>query len=197
MAALLLMLGAGGVHAQTGVDHYLRGDYPAAAAAFRSGVDRLPEPVRLYDLAAAEYMSRRDAQAVAALLSARERAPRNRHAEALWKPLAREHEQLRRIGSRLPVSAEELLGGALVLLWIGALLFIVFRRQARALDGGIGSLRGCRRVGHRARRERGCRARCWRVAPSLRSSPTDWRRSGGRYPCSAWSDLSGSMAIGG
>ena len=86
------------LQAQSGVELYMRGEYAAAALAFRNESSGMPRAVRLYDLAAAEYMASRDAHAVAALLMARERAPRNRHVETLWNTLAREHEQLRRAG---------------------------------------------------------------------------------------------------
>jgi len=115
--------------AQSGVDLFLRGEYAAAALAFRKESGRMPPAVRLYDLAAAEYMAGRDAHAMAALLAARELAPRSRHVEGLWNSLAREHEQLRRAGTRWPVTAEELLGVSLILFWIAALLFLVAGRR--------------------------------------------------------------------
>ena len=130
LPVLVLMLGAiAPLRAQSPVDLYLRGEYAAAALGFRKEAGRMPAAVRLYDLAAAEYMAGRDAYAMAALLAARELAPRSRHVEGLWNSLAREHEQLRRAGSRWPVTAEELLGVSLILFWIGALLFIVLGRR--------------------------------------------------------------------
>lgn len=135
VAQVLIAVGGAGIllpirlRAQSGVDLYLRGEYGAAARAFETGAGRMPEPVRLYDLAAAQYMARRDAHAAAALLAARDRAPRSSHVAALWNTLAREHEQLRRAGPRWPLTAEELLGASLILLWLGALLFILFRRH--------------------------------------------------------------------
>ena len=138
VGALLLLFEAAAavrpapVSAQTGVELYLRGEYAAAAHAFRSGATRNAPATLWYDLAAAEYMARHDPQAVAALLIARQRAPRNRHVEALWNALAREHEQLRSAGAHWPVSAEECLAAALLLLWLGAALFLLVR-QNRAL----------------------------------------------------------------
>jgi len=126
----LLMLGGGTpLQAQDGLTLYARREYAAAAQAFRK---EPPSPARWYDLAAAEYMARRDAYAVAALLSARAAAPRDSRVQALWTALSREHEQLRRAGRRWPVTALELFGAGLVLLWLGALLFVVLRRHRRA-----------------------------------------------------------------
>lgn len=112
--------------AQDGRALYARREYAAAAQAFRQ---EPASPARWYDIAAAEYMARRDAYAVAALLSARAAAPRNPRVKALWTALAREHEQLRRAGRRWPVTSLELFGAGLVLLWLGAVLFVVFRRH--------------------------------------------------------------------
>ena len=124
--ALVLLGGAPPLQAQDGLTLYARREYAAAAQAFRK---EPPSPARWYDIAAAEYMARRDAYAVAALLSARAAAPRNPRVKALWTALSREHEQLRRAGRRWPVTALELFGAGLVLLWIGALLFVLFRRH--------------------------------------------------------------------
>ena len=115
--------------AQDGVKLYLRGEYPGAAHAFRESIGgRVPDGL-WYDLAASEYMARHDPQAVAALLVARARAPRNRHIESLWNALAREHEQLRSAGPRWPVSAEECLAAALLFLWLGAGLVVLAGRK--------------------------------------------------------------------
>ncbi|HEU5219396.1 MAG TPA: SH3 domain-containing protein, partial [Gemmatimonadales bacterium] len=111
--------------AQTGVELYMRGEYAAAAHAFRMESRIGAPPTVWYDLAAAEYMARHDPQAVAALLVAREAAPRNRHVEALWNALAREHEQLRGAGVHWPFSADESLALALLLLWLAALLYLL------------------------------------------------------------------------
>lgn len=124
--ALLLLGGGTPLPAQDGLTLYARREYAAAAQALRK---EPPSPARWYDIAAAEYMARRDAYAVAALLSARAAAPRDSRVKALWTALSREHEQLRRAGRRWPVSALELFGAGLVLLWLGAVLFVVFRRH--------------------------------------------------------------------
>ena len=123
---LLLFGAATPLPAQDGLALYARREYAAAAQAFRQ---EPASPARWYDIAAAEYMARRDAWAVAALLSARAAAPRNPRVKALWTALAREHEQLRRAGRRWPVTPLELFGAGLVLLWLGAVLFLVFRRH--------------------------------------------------------------------
>ena len=124
--ALALLGGAAPLPAQDGLTLYARREYAAAAQAFRK---EPASPARWYDIAAAEYMARRDAYAVAALLSARAAAPRNSRVKTLWTALAREHEQLRRAGRSWPVSALELFAAGLVLLWLGAVLFVVFRRH--------------------------------------------------------------------
>jgi hypothetical protein len=124
--ALVLLGGAAPLGAQDGRSLYARREYAAAAQAFRK---EPPSPARWYDIAAAEYMARRDAYAVAALLSARAAAPRDSRVKALWTALSREHEQLRRAGQRWPVTALELFGAGLVLLWFGAVLFVLFRRH--------------------------------------------------------------------
>ena len=126
IVALMLLGVAAPLPAQDGLTLYARREYAAAAQALRK---EPPSPARWYDIAAAEYMARRDAYAVAALLSARAAAPRNPRVKALWTALSREHEQLRRAERRWPVSALELFGAGLVLLWLGAVLFVVFRRH--------------------------------------------------------------------
>ena len=121
----VLLLFHGTASAQTGTQLYLQGEYAASAHAFRSEATRNAPSAVWYDLAAAEYMARHDPQAVAALIVARERAPRNRHVKALWNALAREHDQLRSAGSLRLVSAEECLAAALLLLWLSAVLFVL------------------------------------------------------------------------
>jgi len=129
MLAACALLGAALVEplaAQPGTTLYGRREYAAAAQAFR----KEPEsPARWYNVAVSEYMSRRDAHAVAALLGARADAPRNPRVKALWSALAREHEQLRRSERSWPVTADECFLAALILLWVGALLFVLFRRR--------------------------------------------------------------------
>jgi len=129
-ALCLFALGAGRAQAQSGLQLYSEGDYAAAARAFRQeAATAPPSSARWYDLAAAEYLSHRDAFAVAALLPARAHAPRDPQVQALWTALAREHEQLRRAGRQWPFSAEDALLLALAALWLGALLFVVLRRR--------------------------------------------------------------------
>jgi hypothetical protein len=126
--AVWAILGAGTAQplaAQPGATLYARREYAAAAQAFRK---EPPSPSRWYNVAVSEYMSRRDAHAVAALMGARDGAPRNARVKALWSALAREHEQLRRSERGWPVTAEECFFAALVFLWIGAVLFVVLRR---------------------------------------------------------------------
>jgi hypothetical protein len=126
VVALMLLGSVAPLQGQDGLTLYARREYAAAAQAFRQ---EPASPARWYDIAAAEYMARRDAYAVAALLSARAAAPRNPRVKALWTALSREHEQLRRAGRRWPVTALELFAAGLVLLWLGAVLFVVFRRH--------------------------------------------------------------------
>jgi hypothetical protein len=114
---------------QSGVELYQRGEFGAAAQAFRGVASAAPSPVYWYNVAAAEYMSHRDAYSVAALLAARARAPRDPRIVMLWNSLAREHEQLRHVGRSWPVTAEECLVTGLALLWLGALLFAVAGRR--------------------------------------------------------------------
>ena len=143
------LLGAADVRplaAQSAATLYARREYAAAALAFRK---EPPSPSRWYNVAVSEYMSRRDAHAVAALMEARDGAPRNPRVKALWSALAREHEQLRRSDRGWPVTAEECFMAALVLLWLGALCFVLFRRTrtpavaallAAAVAAGSGAL---------------------------------------------------------
>jgi hypothetical protein len=112
--------------AQPGLTLYGRGEYAAAAQAFRN---EPPSPARWYDVAVSEYMARRDPHAVAALIGARAGAPRDDRVKALWTALSREHEQLRRSEPAWPVTARELFFLALVLLWVGALLAVLLRRR--------------------------------------------------------------------
>ena len=135
LALLLLALppGSRDARAQSGIELYGRGEYAAAAHAFEAEVSTdVPTSGRFYDLAAAEYLARRDANAVAALLPARALAPRDPRVRLLWAALAREHEQLRHLGRAWPFSAEECLALALGGLWLGALLYLVSRRTRSA-----------------------------------------------------------------
>jgi hypothetical protein len=130
LAACWLLAAVSPGRAQAGMELYARGEYEAAARAFRAEVERAPPTGgRWYDLAAAEYLSNRDAYAVAALLPARERAPRDPRVRALWAALAREHEQLRRAGQRWPLSAEECLALGLLAWWLGSAAYLLLPRQ--------------------------------------------------------------------
>jgi hypothetical protein len=130
--------------AQPAATLYARREYAAAALAFR----KQPEsPARWYNVAVSEYMSRRDAHAVAALMGARAGAPRDPKVQALWSALAREHEQLRRSDRAWPITAEEAFMAALILLWAGAACFVLLRRRRlpamaalflAAVAGGVG-----------------------------------------------------------
>jgi hypothetical protein len=130
VAGVLLAIVAPAVQGQSGIELYTRGEYAAAAQAFRHAAATKPRSAALwYDVAASEYLARRDANAVAALYAARALAPRDQRVGALWNALAREHEQLRRAGRVWPLTAEECLAAALLLLWVGAILFFVVGRR--------------------------------------------------------------------
>lgn len=130
----LLMVSATPLIGQSPADLYARRVYPAAADGFRAAAAVSPaDPAVWYDLAAAEYMARRDAHAAAALLRAAALAPRSPRVVALWRTLEREHEPLRRAGPRPPVNAVELGAGGLVGLWLGGLLVALGRGRLRRL----------------------------------------------------------------
>ena len=125
-ALLVLFLGsATPAEGQSALNLYGRREYAAAALAFRAEPD---SPRKWYNVAVSEYMSRRDAHAVAALLLARANAPRNPRVRGLWSALAREHEQLRRIERVMPLTPAEAFLIGVALLWISAVLFAVLRR---------------------------------------------------------------------
>jgi hypothetical protein len=127
LAAAIL---APALHGQSGIELYTHGEYAAAAQAFRQAANAKPWSAALwYDVAASEYLARRDANSAAALLAARQLAPRDPRVDALWNALAREHEPLRRAGTVWPLTAEECLAAALLLVWIGAPLFLILRRR--------------------------------------------------------------------
>jgi hypothetical protein len=135
LGGLLMLAPAERLEGQSGIELYARGEYGAAAEAFRAEAASFPKvSSHWYDLAAAEFMARRDAQAVAALVAARALAPRDHRVVALWGSLAREHELIRRGGRSWPIDANECYVAALLLLWIGAaLLVLVSRRRALAV----------------------------------------------------------------
>jgi hypothetical protein len=142
-AGLLLLLGGfgqGQAAAQDAGRLYREGRYPQAAEAFRAAARSTTAPSVWYNLAAAEFMARRDAHAAAALLAASSRIPRGTHVAALWTQLGRAREPLRRARSGLPVTLEEVALAGLVALWLGAPLAAFGRRRLRALGWGILSL---------------------------------------------------------
>ena len=169
--AACALLGAGGVvslAAQPAPTLYARREYAAAAQAFR----KEPEsPARWYNVAVSEYMSRRDAHAVAALMGARADAPRNPKVKALWSALAREHEQLRRSERGWPVTAEEAFLAALVFLWLGAILLVLLRRSRTPAVAALLVAAIAAAAGARLRQERGVSRAVLAGGASLRLSP--------------------------
>ncbi|MEZ4585768.1 MAG: hypothetical protein R2909_05145 [Gemmatimonadales bacterium] len=100
---------------------YEAGSYGLAAIAFRARVDPTSSAWRTwYNLAAAEYMAGRDAEAAAALFQALRRAPRASAAQELWQALERGHEPLRRARMVVPLSRSERWLVVLVLGWVAA-----------------------------------------------------------------------------
>jgi hypothetical protein len=127
-AAVLLALWPRPAEAQSGFELYNRGQYVAAAEAFRVEARQFPRPERWYNVAAAEYLSGRDAHAAAALLPVRAADPRDPRVRALWNGLAREHGELRRVGGRWPLTADECVVLGIVASWFALLLFLLARR---------------------------------------------------------------------
>ncbi len=85
-------------------DHALQP--PAVQRRGRGVSDRgrqFPSAERWYNVAAAEYMAGRDAEAAAALIPVRSERPREPGVRALWNALAREHGELRRVGRNIAV----------------------------------------------------------------------------------------------
>jgi hypothetical protein len=139
---LFLLIAASGAAAQDASPLYREGRYPQAAEAFRAAARTTTAPNVWYNLAAAEFMARRDAHAAAALLAASSRAPRGTHIAALWTQLGRAREPLRRARPGLPVTLEEVVLAGLVALWLGAPLAAFARRRLRVvgwsmLTGGV------------------------------------------------------------
>ena len=149
LGAMLLIalggLGPGSAEAQDAATLYREGRYPQAAEAFRVAARSSTAPSVWYNLAAAEFMARRDAHAAAALLAASSRAPRGSHIEGLWTQLGRAREPLRRARPGIPVTLEEVALLAVLALWIGAPLVALAlsrqRAEPRAVIAQAASLR--------------------------------------------------------
>jgi len=172
IAAVWLLALSSGAAAQSGLDSYARGDYPAAARAFRAEAETAPPTLgRWYDLAVAEYLAHHDAQAVAALLPARALAPRDDRVQALWNALGREHEQLRRAQRFWPLSAEECFALALAGLWLGSVLFVVVYRRRVIWMTMLGLAGGFAVAGVALRAERAGPRAVLSGGVSLRTSP--------------------------
>jgi hypothetical protein len=117
----------------SGRARYEEGDWRGAAEAFRAEAAIDPASwQRWHNVAAAEYLAGRDAQAAAALTRALELAPRARSARALWETLEREHAPLRDARPRLPLSPGERWLVALSTALI-ALAILLARPRARWL----------------------------------------------------------------
>lgn len=125
---ILLGLSLPRAEAQSGFELYNRGAYAAAAEAFRAEARRFPSPERWYNVAAAEYMGGRDAEAAAALLPVRAADPRDPRVRSLWNALAREHGELRRLDWRWPLTAEECVALGIAASWLALACFLVRRR---------------------------------------------------------------------
>lgn len=128
IAAMAMLVHVGSLEAQTAYELYNKGQYLAAAEAFRLEAREFPGSERWYNVAAAEYMSGRDAHAAAALLSVRTEDPREPKVRALWNALAREHGELRRVPRGWLLTADECLALAVVAAWLGLILYLAFRR---------------------------------------------------------------------
>lgn len=128
IAAMASLAMVGRLDAQDGYQLYNRGQFIAAAEAFRLEAKQFPGPERWYNVAAAEYLSGRDAYAAAALLPVRSTDPRDPRVRALWNALAREHGELRRVPRLWILTADEFLALAIAASWLGLILYLAFRR---------------------------------------------------------------------
>lgn len=128
IAAMAVVMLFGRLEAQTGYELYNKGQFVAAAEAFRLEAREFPRPERWYNVAAAEYLSGRDAYAAAALLTVRAEDPRDPRVRALWNTLAREHGELRRVPRGWLLTADECLALAVLASWLGLTLYLAFRR---------------------------------------------------------------------
>lgn len=108
-----------------GVARFREGAFGPAAQAFRAEAARNPAVWQhWYHVAAAEYQAGRDARAAAALLAARELAPRAPLPRRLWEALQREHEPLRQVAPPVPLARGERWLAALGLGWLGSLVLL-------------------------------------------------------------------------
>ncbi len=137
-----LVLGAvllpGRTSAQDATTLYNRAEYGAAAEAFRGEAREFPSPERWYNVAAADYMAGRDAEAAAALLSVRSEMPRDARVRALWNALAREHGELRRVGRLSLLTSDEVFILSIVAAWLALGLFLFRRRWPLVWIGALG-----------------------------------------------------------
>jgi hypothetical protein len=138
IATVALLTVFGRLEAQSGFELYNKGQYIAAAEAFRLEAREFPGPERWYNVAAAEYMSGRDAHAAAALLTVRTEDPRDPRVRTLWNALAREHGELRRVPRGWILTADECLALALAASWLGLVLYVGFRRWRPVWLGAFG-----------------------------------------------------------
>lgn len=131
----LLVSGVTTAQVQSGEELYGISDYRGAAQAFRAEAELYRSAPRWYNVAAAEYLSRRDAHAVAALLVARALAPRDAHTRALWNALAREHQALRRAPRPFPLTPAECLALGLITSWLTFFICLVAGKRRRLMCG--------------------------------------------------------------
>jgi hypothetical protein len=157
IAAMVMLSLVARLDAQGGYELYNKAQYLAAADAFRLEAREFPGPERWYNVAAAEYMSGRDAYAAAALLTVRTEDPRDPRVRALWNALAREHGELRRVPRGWILTADECVALALAASWLGVIFYLAFRRWRPLWLAALGlAVAGLIASGvqHRAQRER-------------------------------------------
>lgn len=108
-----------------GAARFREGAFGPAAQAFRAEAAGQPAVWQhWYHVAAAEYQAGRDARAAAALLAARDLAPRAPLPRRLWEVLQREHEPLRQVAPPIPLARGERWLAFLGLAWIGSLVLL-------------------------------------------------------------------------
>ena len=171
LAFVLLGVRPGSAPAQTGIELYTGQEYAAAAEAFRVEAEQQPSPGRWYNLAAAEYLNRRDAHAAAALLAARAADPRDPRVRTLWTALAREHSELRQVPRSWPLSAEECFALALLACWAAVPLYLFLGRRRMLWGLGLVLAAGLAALGQLLRSEHAGRRAVLIGGASLRISP--------------------------